>query len=104
MLPVDYDYDTVVAATSPAIYGACPIEVSGDVNATGTVNSAEIIALVDYVFQRRAPPSPGEANVDVNCSGSVNSADVIFLVNYVFKDGDARCDVCSMIPALWSCS
>jgi len=64
--------------------GGC---TQGDVNESGSINSADIIYLVNYVFKGGAPPTCSPTAGDVNCSGSTNSADVIFLVNYVFKGG-----------------
>jgi len=83
--------------------GACPVALTGDVNLTGTLTSADIISLVNFVFKGGATPQPCEAAGDVNCSGTVTSADIIHMVNHVFKGGPAPCDVCTQIPALWSC-
>ncbi len=83
--------------------GACPIAVSGDVNVSGSISSADIIYLVNFVFKGGPAPLPCEANGDVNCSGSNTSADIIHLVNFVFKGGPAPCDICTLIPGTWSC-
>jgi hypothetical protein len=83
--------------------GACPVAITGDVNSTTTITSADIIYLVNYVFKGGATPLPCAAAGDVNCNGTITSADVIYLVNFVFKGGAAPCDVCTIIPALWSC-
>ena len=82
---------------------ACPIDVAGDVNTSGSITSADIIYLVNFVFKGGDAPLPCEANGDVNCSGSITSADIIHLVNYVFKGGDSSCDICAEIPGQWSC-
>jgi len=79
------------------------IDNTGDVNVDGVITSADIIALVNYVFKGGPAPLPCEASGDVNCNGSVTSADIIYLVGYVFKGGAAPCDVCSMIPGTWTC-
>lgn len=88
-------------------YGAtaaesCPIVVSGDLNTSGTVTSADIIVLVNFVFKGGATPQPCAANGDVNCSGSVTSSDIIVLVNFVFKGGAAPCNTCTS-PLAVSC-
>ena len=75
--------------------GGCPIVISGDVNLSGTVTSADIIVLVNYVFKGGSTPQPCAANGDVNCNGAVTSADIITLVNYVFKGGAAPCNTCT---------
>jgi hypothetical protein len=79
----------------------CAITTTGDVNLTGTLTSADIIFLVNFVFKGGATPSPCEAAGDVNCNGTVTSSDIIYLVNHVFKGGAAPCDVCTLIPATW---
>jgi hypothetical protein len=81
----------------------CPVSITGDANNTGAINSADIIHLVNYVFKSGPHPLPCTASGDTNCSGAVTSADVIGLVNYVFKSGAAPCDVCNLIPGVWSC-
>jgi len=58
----------------------------GDVNGTWTVTSADIIALVGYVFRGAlltVPECAGRTNGD----GVITSADIIWLVNAVFKSG-----------------
>jgi len=82
---------------------ACPVVISGDVNVSGSITSADIIALVGYIFKGGDAPLPCIAAGDVNCSGDITSADVIALVNFVFKGGTPPCDVCDLIPATWSC-
>ena len=82
---------------------ACPVSLTGDVNESGDLTSADIIAMVNYVFKGGAAPQPCEAAADVNGSGSVTSADIIFMVGHVFKGGAAPQDVCTLIPGTWSC-
>ena len=81
----------------------CLVTQTGDVNESGTLTSADIIFLVNFVFKGQAPPEPCEAAGDVNCSGSVTSADIIFMVNHVFKGQAPPCDVCTIIPGTWTC-
>ena len=65
---------------------------------SGTITSADIIFLVNFVFKGGAAPMPCAANADVNCSGTVTSADIIYLVGFVFKGGSAPCDICKGSP------
>ena len=58
----------------------------GDVNNSCTVNSADIILLVNHIFKSGPPPVPQDAG-DINCDGVISSADIIALVNFVFKGG-----------------
>lgn len=75
----------------------------GDVNASTTITSADIIHMVNHVFKSGPPPVPCAAYGDVNCSGNLSSADIISLVNYVFKGGAPPCDVCTLSPGNWDC-
>lgn len=62
----------------------CP-NVLGDVNQSGQVTSADIIALVNCIF-KCGPGIFAELELgDVNCSGMTTVSDVILIVNYVFK-------------------
>lgn len=83
--------------------GACPIALTGDMNLSGTITSADIIGLVNFVFKGGDAPGPCAAAGDVNCTATITSADIIYLVNHVFKGGDPPCDVCALIPASWTC-
>jgi hypothetical protein len=84
------------AAASPDCqFGDCLISVSGDVNESGALTSADIIYLVNFVFKGQDPPLPCAANGDVNCSGAVTSADIIYMVNHVFKGAEPPCDICN---------
>lgn len=82
---------------------ACLINVPGDVNFNGSITSADIITLVNYVFKGGPAPQPCQANGDVNCNGSVTSADIISLVNFVFKGGAAPCDICALSALAATC-
>lgn len=82
---------------------ACPIIVAGDLNANGEVTPADIITLVNYVFKGGADPQPCAAAADMNCNAEISAADIIYVVNYVFKAGPDPCDVCALIPSVWSC-
>jgi dockerin type I repeat protein len=64
-----------------------PACLKGDVNKSGTINSADIIYLVNFVFKAGAAPLCSPSQGDVNCNGVTNSADIIYLVNFVFKGG-----------------
>jgi hypothetical protein len=81
----------------------CAVNMTGDVDQSGAISSADLIYLVGYVFKGMSAPLPCLAAGDANCSGAVTVADIIVLVNYVFKSGPAPCDVCTLILGVWSC-
>lgn len=58
----------------------------GDVSSNGTVTSADLIFLVNFIFRGGTPPIPTEAG-DFNGDGPVNSSDIIRGVAYVFRGG-----------------
>jgi len=80
------------AGESGADLGALPVGCStpvikADVTANGTITSADIIYMVNFVFKAGPEPLPRLENGDVTCDGSISSADIIYLVNLVFKAG-----------------
>jgi hypothetical protein len=70
-----------------------PWEYRGDVNQDGSINSADVVFLINYLFVGGPAPVPLSKG-DVNCDGLVNSADVVYLINYLFVGGPAPCRVC----------
>ena len=86
MITVSYTDSTAVLYIDGArnFTDAC---VRGDVNESGSINSADIIYLVNFVFKGGPEPMCNSTQGDVNCNGVTNSADIIFLVNFVFKGG-----------------
>ncbi|MFN0060425.1 MAG: choice-of-anchor B family protein [Planctomycetota bacterium] len=68
---------------------ACPILfVRGDTNGDGSVNVADAIFALNYLFTLGAAPIPLAA-ADVNNDGSVNVADAVYLLDYLFGSGPA---------------
>lgn len=63
--------------------------VSGDVDVNDSINAADIIHTVNYVFKSGEYPQPQPLAADVTGECIVTSADIIHLVNYVFKAGAA---------------
>lgn len=86
------------APSAPQTFEAgCAVTLTGDVNLTGSITSADIVYLVNYVFKSGATPLPLEASGDVDCSGVVNAADIVNLVNFTFKSGPPPCNVCTIL-------
>jgi hypothetical protein len=59
----------------------------GDVDLNDSINSTDLIVMVNYIFKSGAYPQPQPLAADVTGNCVVTSADIIHLVNYVFKAG-----------------
>lgn len=82
----------------------CVVAQSGDVNVSGSITTADVIYMVNYVYKSGIEPQPCAASGDVNCSGTTTSSDIIYLVNHAFKSGPLPCNVCSILgPGSWAC-
>jgi hypothetical protein len=58
----------------------------GDANSDGSIDIADVVFLLDYLFLGGPPPVPLIAG-DANCDGVIDIADVVYLLNYLFLDG-----------------
>ncbi len=67
--------------------------VAGDCNNDETVDIADVIYLINYLFIGGSPPVALPSG-DVNCDGSVDSGDLVYLMNYLFLGSSAplMCD------------
>ncbi len=63
-----------------------PSYIAGDANYDGSVNIADVVYLVNYIFHEGAPPIPFFAG-DANSDEEINIGDAVYLVNYIFQDG-----------------
>jgi hypothetical protein len=72
-----------------------------DPNGDGTITSADIFYLVNYLFMNGpAPNGPGGVlSGDANGDGVVSSADIFYLVNYLFLGGQ-KPNIPSALPSL----
>jgi hypothetical protein len=65
--------------------------VCGDVDLSGSVNVADAVYLVMFIFGSAEPPPLYAADVD--CGGSINVADAVYLIRFIFG-GPPPCDGC----------
>jgi hypothetical protein len=56
----------------------------GDTNGDGTIDSADVVYLINYLFIGGPEPVPDLCVGDVNGDGVVNISDVVYLINYLF--------------------
>lgn len=67
-----------------------PAYVCGDANGDESINVADAVAIINYVFKGGPAPDPLGAG-DPNCDGEVNVADAVYMINYVFLGGPEPC-------------
>lgn len=60
--------------------------LTGDANGDGSIDVADAVFLINYVFKGGPGPDPYESG-DANCDGAVNLGDAVYLIAYVFKGG-----------------
>jgi len=71
------------------IVGCCNHDgIRGDVDYSRSINVADAVFLVDYIFFG-GPPPPCLEEGDADGDGSINVADVVYLVDYIFFSGPA---------------
>jgi hypothetical protein len=63
--------------------GGCP---DGDANTDGSINVADVVYIINYVFRGGSAPNPLPCG-DANCDGNVNVADAVYIINFIFKGG-----------------
>ncbi len=68
-----------------------PEYISGDANGDRTVDLADAVYLLNYLFKNGPSPVPSAAG-DANCDGLEDLADVVYLLNYLFKAGTSPCE------------
>jgi len=74
--------------------GLFPTWVFGDANGDGTMDIADVVYVINYLFLNGllpAPPASGDANYDC----IVDIADVVYMLNYLFGDGDEPLKGCA---------
>jgi hypothetical protein len=73
--------------TGPIWYFTTASEyIRGDANGSGSVDLADAVFIVNWLFIGGPPPDPMEAG-DANCSGGVDLADAVYIVNWLFIGG-----------------
>ena len=70
-----------------------PDYLCGDADGEGTINIADAVYLISYIFSHGSAPSPLAAG-DADCDGVITIADVVYLIGYIFSHGPAPCAGC----------
>ena len=82
---VDLSTDQVLDVDLAAM--PAPTFIRGDTDLSGTLNIADVIRLLEILFQGGAIGMTCEDALDANDSGIANIADAIFLLSYLFGGG-----------------
>jgi hypothetical protein len=65
-----------------------PEYMHGNANGDEVIDAADVVYLINYLYQGGLPPLPVLGAGDANCDGEVNTADVVYLLNYLYRNGD----------------
>lgn len=72
------------------VFSAGSIEIQscarGDVDCSGEINIADLVYLVDYMFNGGPAPDPYDAG-NINGIGLIDIADLVYFVDFMFNDG-----------------
>jgi len=85
---VVFDACTADTLVFPVITYNC-----GDANRSKSVDIADAVFLINYIFAGGAPPNPMESG-DPSCNNQVDIVDAVFLINYIFIGGPPPCNAC----------
>ncbi len=64
--------------------------IRGDATNDGTIDVADVILLINYLFMEGSPPEVFET-ADANCDTEIDVADIVLLINYLFLEGPSPC-------------
>jgi|GEM_PF-2855055 len=67
--------------------------ICGDANGSGSIDIADVVFLINYIFAGGPAPSP-YASGDADCDGVITIADAVYLIEYIFSHGAAPCAGC----------
>ncbi len=68
----------------------CLQYVCGEANGDGSIDIADAVYLINYIFKSGPAPNPLDAG-DANCDASIDVGDAVHLINYIFKSGPEPC-------------
>ena len=88
-----YCLDCFVIAVE-SISDVTPDPACADVNFDGNIDVADVVYLINYLFQGGPEPFGGVCIGDANGDAQVTIADAVYLINYIFKSGPAPVDNC----------
>jgi hypothetical protein len=69
-------------------------DINGDTYVDMTIDIADAVYLINYLFRGGPEPVPELCVGDVNADGIVNVGDVVYLISYLFRGGAPPQDTC----------
>jgi bacillopeptidase F len=78
----------IIDAYAAVLAAGAETYMAGDANRDGSCEMADVVHLVNYLFQNGLAPDPMAAG-DPNADCVVDGADIMYLVNYLFRNGPA---------------
>ncbi len=86
---IGHDYDSTGAGMTAVpvtlIVGSANYVV-GDANGDFSIDIADAVEVINYIFKGGPAPEPLEA-ADANCDARVNIGDAVFVITYIFRSG-----------------
>ena len=82
-------YEALWGEVVPVFYaGSIEIQscIRGDVDCSGDINIADLVYLVDFMFNSGPPPDPYDVG-NIDGIGDINIADLVYLVDFMFNGG-----------------
>ena len=70
-----------------------PASSCGDFDASGEINIADIVYLINYIFGSGGAPLDLRKG-DIDCDNFTSIADAVYMIQYIFADGPAPCAAC----------
>jgi hypothetical protein len=65
----------------------------GDFDGSGSINIADVIYVIRYIFSGGFPPIDIHGG-DVDCDNTCDISDIVYLLTYVFSGGATPCNGC----------
>lgn len=96
--PLGTYMDTMWIHATEAVNSPQPMQIRmnvfryyGDVDWNGEINIADMVYLVEYMFDDGPAPMPHRIIGSLDCNPVVNIADLVWLVDYMFNGGPKPC-------------
>lgn len=87
---MNFDYSGSIGGPMYESHPTC-----GDSNTDGTINVADVVYIINYIFKNGPVPEP-VCVADADYSGDISVGDPVYLINYIFKGGPPPVAFCCL--------